>query len=57
MTANRTYRKSFTFHPILWETLKQVAIEQGYPNRNQLIVLTLKKIIADHQKVKNQDIA
>jgi hypothetical protein len=37
--------------------LKQVAIEQGYPNRNQLIVLTLKKIIADHQQAKNQDTA
>jgi metal-responsive CopG/Arc/MetJ family transcriptional regulator len=37
--------------------LKQVAIEQGYPNRNQLIVLTLKKIIEDHQQAKNQDTA
>jgi metal-responsive CopG/Arc/MetJ family transcriptional regulator len=57
MTANRTYRKSFTFHPTLWEKLSEIAPDLGFPNRNQLIGQTLKKIIADHEQAKSHDLA
>lgn len=57
MTAKKLYRKSITFHPIPWEELRQIALEKGYRSRNQFVVSTLKKIIADHQQEKSQDVA
>ena len=57
MTANKMYRKSITFHPIPWEELRQISLEKGYQSRNQFLVLTLKKIIEDHQQAKSHDTA
>ena len=51
------YRKSITFHPIPWEELRQISLEKGYQSRNQFLVLTLKKIIEDHQQAKSHDLA
>ena len=57
MSASKVYRKSFTFHPIAWEELRQVAIEKGYRSRNQFITTTLKNIMEDHQQAKSHDLA
>lgn len=59
MAAQKTkfHRKSITFLPAPWDELRQIALEKGYRSRNQLIVLTLKKIIEDHRESKSQDVA
>ena len=54
---NYLHRKSFTFPTTEWEALRQVAVEQGYPNRNQFLIRTLRKIIADHNNAKSHDLA
>ena len=51
------YRKSFTFSPDDWITLKAVALEKGFPNRNLFITTTLKGIMKEHQQqAKSNDL-
>lgn len=57
MTAKKKYRKSITFLPAPWEELRQIALEKGFRSRNQFLVLTLKKIIEDHEQAKSRDLA
>ena len=51
-SRNKRHRKSFTFTTGEWQLLKNVAVEKGYKNRNQFLIQTLRRIIADHLQSK-----